>query len=38
MGRDGTPRLRVQLAYDLREAINTIGSKVKATISPLQAA
>jgi addiction module HigA family antidote len=30
--------LRVQLAYDLREAINTIGSKIKATIHPLQAA
>jgi len=30
--------LRVQLAYDLREAVNTIGAKVKATIKPLQAA
>jgi addiction module HigA family antidote len=30
--------LRVQLAYDLREAINTIGPKIKGTIHPLQAA
>jgi addiction module HigA family antidote len=30
--------LRVQLAYELREAINTIGSKIKAKIHPLQAA
>lgn len=30
--------LRVQLAYDLREAINTVGSKIKASIHPLQAA
>jgi addiction module HigA family antidote len=30
--------LRVQLAYDLREAINTIGSKIKAAVHPLQAA
>jgi len=30
--------LRVQLAYDLREAINTVGSKIKATVHPLQAA
>jgi addiction module HigA family antidote len=30
--------LRTQLAYDLREAVNTIGPKVKASIKPLQAA
>jgi addiction module HigA family antidote len=30
--------LRVQLAYDLREAIHTLGPKIKATIHPLQAA
>jgi len=30
--------LRAQLAYDLREAVNTIGPKVKASIKPLQAA
>ncbi len=30
--------LRVQLAYDLREAINTVGSKIKATVHPLKAA
>ena len=30
--------LRAQLAYDLREAVNTIGAKVKASIKPLQAA
>ena len=30
--------LRAQLAYDLRQAINTIGPKVKASIKPLQAA
>jgi addiction module HigA family antidote len=30
--------LRVQLAYDLREAINTLGSKVKTEVRPLQAA
>lgn len=29
--------LRVQLAYDLREAINTIGAKIKAVVQPLQA-
>ena len=30
--------LRVQLAYDLREAIHTLGPKIKATVHPLQAA
>jgi len=30
--------LRVQLAYDLREAINTVGSKIKAAVHPLKAA
>jgi len=30
--------LRVQLAYDLREAINTVGDKIKAAVHPLQAA
>jgi addiction module HigA family antidote len=30
--------LRVQLAYDLREALNRVGAKVKATVQPLQAA
>ncbi|MDB6128879.1 MAG: plasmid maintenance system antidote protein family [Verrucomicrobia bacterium] len=30
--------LRAQLAYDLREAINTIGPKIKATVHPLKAA
>lgn len=30
--------LRVQLAYDLREAINSLGTKVKAVVQPLQAA
>ncbi len=30
--------LRVQLAYGLREALNTVGRKVKATVHPLQAA
>ena len=30
--------LRVQLAYDLREALNTIGPKIKATVQPLKAA
>ena len=30
--------LRAQLAYDLRETVNTIGDKVKATVNPLQAA
>jgi antitoxin HigA-1 len=30
--------LRVQLAYDLREAMHTLGPKVKATVHPLQAA
>jgi len=28
----------VQLAYDLREAINTVGSKIKASVHPLKAA
>jgi antitoxin HigA-1 len=30
--------LRVQMAYDLREALNTIGAKIKATVHPLKAA
>ena len=30
--------LRVQLAYDLREVIHTLGPKIKATVHPLQAA
>jgi len=30
--------LRVQLAYELREAINTLGAKVKASVHPLKAA
>jgi antitoxin HigA-1 len=30
--------LRVQLAYDLREAINTVGTKIKASVHPLKAA
>jgi addiction module HigA family antidote len=30
--------LRVQLAYDLREAVNTVGTKIKAMVAPLQAA
>jgi addiction module HigA family antidote len=30
--------LRVQLAYDLREAINTVGTKIKASVRPRQAA
>lgn len=30
--------LRVQMAYDLREAINTVGAKVKASVHPLKAA
>ena len=30
--------LRVQLAYDLREAINTVGPKIKAVVHPLKAA
>jgi addiction module HigA family antidote len=30
--------LRVQLAYELREAIQTIGAKVKASVHPLKAA
>jgi addiction module HigA family antidote len=30
--------LRAQMAYDLREAVNTIGPKVKASIKPLQVA
>jgi len=30
--------LRAQLAYDLREAIHTLGPKIKATVHPLQAA
>lgn len=29
--------LRVQLAYELREAINTVGSKIKATVHPMKA-
>ncbi len=29
--------LRVQLAYDLREAINTVGNIIKATVHPLKA-
>ncbi|MEI6051693.1 MAG: HigA family addiction module antitoxin [Opitutaceae bacterium] len=37
---DQTPGywLRVQLAYDLREAIHTIGPKVKAAVHPMKAA
>ena len=30
--------LRVQLAYELREAMNTLGSKIKAEVRPLRAA
>jgi antitoxin HigA-1 len=30
--------LRVQMAYDLREAINTVGPKIRASVNPLQAA
>jgi addiction module HigA family antidote len=30
--------LRVQLAYDLREAQNRVGAKVKASVHPLEAA
>jgi len=30
--------LRVQLAYDLREALNTVGPKIKATVHPRKAA
>lgn len=30
--------LRVQLAHDLREALNTVGPKIKASVQPLQAA
>jgi antitoxin HigA-1 len=30
--------LRVQLAYDLREAINTMGTRIKARVRPLKAA
>ena len=30
--------LRVQLAYDLREAINTVGDRIKASVHPLKAA
>jgi addiction module HigA family antidote len=30
--------LRVQLAYDLREALNTIGDKIKTSVHPLKAA
>lgn len=30
--------LRVQMAYDLRDALNTIGPKIKATVRPLKAA
>jgi addiction module HigA family antidote len=30
--------LRVQLAYDLREALNTVGEKIKAAVRPLRAA
>jgi addiction module HigA family antidote len=30
--------LRVQLAYDLREAMNTVGAKIKAAVHPLKAA
>lgn len=30
--------LRVQLSYDLREALNTVGAKIKASIHPIQAA
>jgi addiction module HigA family antidote len=30
--------LRVQLAHDLRDAINNLGAKVKASVHPLKAA
>lgn len=30
--------LRVQLAYELREAMNTLGPKIKAEVRPLKAA
>jgi addiction module HigA family antidote len=30
--------LRVQLAYELREAVNTVGPKIKAMVHPLEAA
>jgi len=30
--------LRVQLAHDLREALNTVGPKIKAAVHPRQAA
>jgi addiction module HigA family antidote len=30
--------LRVQLAYDLREALNTLGPKIKASVHPRKAA
>jgi addiction module HigA family antidote len=30
--------LRVQLAYELREALHTIGPKIKASVLPLKAA
>ena len=30
--------LRVQMAYDLREALHTIGPKIKASVQSLQAA
>jgi addiction module HigA family antidote len=30
--------LRAQLAYDLREALNTLGPKIKANVQPLVAA
>ena len=30
--------LRVQLAHDLREAVNTVGPKVRAAVHPLKAA
>jgi addiction module HigA family antidote len=30
--------LRVQLAYELREALNTVGDKIKALVRPLKAA
>ena len=30
--------LRVQLAYDLREALNTVGTKIVAAVHPLKAA
>ncbi len=30
--------LRVQLAFDLREALNTVGARIKSTVQPLHAA